>query len=50
MNIQEIIVILIVVVAVLWYGRTFFKQFTQQKEGCRKCSCGKSEIRKMKNN
>lgn len=50
MNIQEIIVILIVVVAVLWYGRTFFKQFSQQKEGCRKCSCGKSKELKTKSN
>jgi hypothetical protein len=43
MNIQEIVIISIVIVAALWYGRTFFKQFTRQKSGCRKCSCYKSD-------
>jgi len=50
MNIQEIIVISIVVVAALWYERTFVKQFTREKGGCRKCSCGESKDIKARSN
>jgi hypothetical protein len=50
MNIQEITVILIVGIAALWYGRTFLKQFTRQKGGCRTCTCGESDELKSKDN
>lgn len=50
MNLQEIIVIVIVIIAALWYGRTLIKQFTREKGGCRKCSCGGSGGIKAKDN